>query len=308
MENKELNNKIKRLLSLSDKILDKFEILASLSYRNKENSSQYLDHFDELKDYINQETIIVNNLSLDNLEKIFNLLPEYDDNSDAYNRLHIYIDDKISEYLIKNNSDEIYEYNEEDIEEDVIDDTLNDAAVEEDNDIISKYALPEEDLEKYAGYVIDSIAIIVLKRMYERINNTYADNKNDSKYKKRLLKELNSFKYFVLSIDRNLELIGINYKFDLTKIPLFESLDIDKSKICHNSSLEIIERMYNTREIDYEPTQIAEVLFNYMCLEEYMKYLDNESFDKLIQLCDELDSKGHSYYGDKTKEKLLKRK
>ncbi len=307
MGNKELNKTIKRLLKLSASIVDKFEILASLAFHNKEYSEQYLEHFNLLNDYLYRETIIVNNLSIDELETIFKLLPEYDDNSDGYMRLHIFIDDKINEYLIKNNEDknENEDY-QEDSEESINDDNQSEIISDNEDEVINKYYTEEEN-EKYAGMVMDNIAIIVLKKMYDRINNTYADNKKDNKYKKRLLKELKSFKYWVLAIDRNLETIGVNYKFDISKIPTYNELNFDISSICHNDCVDFIERMYNNSEIDYDPTAMSEVLFNFMCFEEFIKYIDDESVDKLIELCDEL-GKSNNFFSNKVREKLIMNK
>ena len=298
MVNKDLKKKIKRLLNLSSMIVDKFEILASLSYHDHENSLQYEEHYNELKEYMNTEAVIVNNLSLEDLNQIFKELPKYDDNTDGYIRLHIYIDDKINELLLKND--------EEDLENDISEE--EELEVLEDDEEVEKYYIEEEENEKYSGIVMDNIAIIVLKKMYDRINNTIADNKGDNKYKRRLLKELKSFKYWVLSIDRHLECIGIDYKFDINKIPELGNPKIDTSSICHNDCVDLIERMYNNSKIDYEPTVISEVLFNFMCFEEFLKYIDDESVNKLIELCDELSINKDSYYGNIVKEKLVKKR
>ena len=301
MNNKDYHKTIKRLLKLSSMINEKFEILAELSYRDRENTMQYDEQYNLLKDYVHRETIIINNLNLDDLKQIFNLLPKYDDNTDEYMRLHIYIDDLINNYLIKDedNSDNY----EEDIDEDI------DSIDEEDKEnITDNYYVSEEENEKYAGIVMDKIAIIVLKKMYDRINNTYADNKEDIKYKKRLLKELKSFKYWVFAIDTHLEKIGIDYRFNLDKLPLLNMPNIDMNNICYNDSVELIERMYNYHDVDYDPTDISEVLFNYMCFEEFIKVLNDEEIDKLIELCNELSSKSDNYYGNIVREKLIRKK
>ena len=307
MNNKELNKKMKRLLNISYQVVDIFDALADLAYHNNENSQQFLDFYEDLKKCINSESVIVNNLSLEQLEYISKSLKNYDDNSDGYNRLYVYIEDKIDEYYLKNenNNEDKSEYDDIDIELD--DDMQADLGNKEISEI-EKYYIDEEDTERYEGMVTDNIALVVLKNMYDMINNTFSNNKGDNKYKKRLLRDLKAFKYIVFCMDRNLEIIGINYKFDINKIPVYTDFKIDASRICHNDCVDIISRLYDKLDIDYDPSIMNEMLFNYMIFLEYLNRIDDESVDKLLELCYELEEKSNSFYGQKLKETLIKKK
>lgn len=299
---------IRRLLNLSQLVLDEIDVLANLSYRDKENTSQFDDHVKDISDYLNQERIILNNISLDNLEIIFKELKQYDDDSDAYLRCYVLVDDKIEELYNDKEEDNDYErYNE--LEDNIENDDTQKENEDDATIFLEKYHVDEEENEKYAIKVLDNVATIVIKRMLSRIENTITDNKKDNKYKKVLIKYFKKFKYFYFTLDNELELLGAKYKFNLNNIPMPYSYNIDISKIYHNQCVTILDKLYSSKEIDYNPDNMEEALFNMMLLEEYLKGIDEESINKLIELTDELEVKyGHNFYGNIAKNKVLTRK
>ena len=296
---------IKRLIKNSQDICLEFEILCSLSFHNRENTEQFNDHIKDLSDFLNQEAVIINNQSLDNLELIYKNIIKYDDNTDAFNRISIIIDDKIKEIY------DTYGYNQEDIQ---VDDYQVDIVKEnDDNDfdvskIFDDYFTDEEINEKEANKVIDNIAIYVLKNMDKRINETIADNKNDIKYKRRLINQLKVFKYFVFTLDLRLEKYGVKYKFNVNNIPMptINNVDTDLSR---NQTINCIEKLYNVKNNENRPSEINEALFNMMLLEIYIRYLDEEDIDKLREMCSNVNE--HildSFYGNLAFSKLIKRR
>ena len=299
---------IRRLLNLSQLILDEIDVLANLSYRDKENTEQFNDHVNDISNYLNQERIILNNISLDNLLNIFKELKQYDDDSDAYLRCYVLVEDKIEELYNDKEEDNDYErYNE--LEDNIENDDTQKENEDDATIFLEKYHVDEEENEKYAIKVLDNVATIVIKRMLSRIENTITDNKKDNKYKKLLIRNFKKFKYFYFTLDNELEILGAKYKFNINNIPMPYSYNIDISKIFHNQCVTILDKLYSSKEIDYNPDNMEEALFNMMLLEEYLKGIDEESINKLIELTDELEVKyGHNFYGNIAKNKVLTRK
>ena len=296
---------IKRLIKISENICHEFEVLTDLSFHNRENTEQFNDHINDVSNYLNQESVIINTLSYDVINAIYKELPKYDDNSDAFNRLSVIIDDKIKDMD-----------DEKDIDEDDIplDDFEFDNIKEIDpkntdiDSITNKYIVDEEISDKDATRYIDNVSIFVLKKMYERINDTYTDNKSDNKYKKRLINQLKVFKYFVFTLDLKLEKIGVRYKFNLDSIPtpLIDSLDSDLSR---NQVIACIEKLYKFKNNEYRFSEINEALFNMMLLEIYLEHLTIEDIDKLIEMCGFLNNIViNSFYGNMAMDKLIKKK
>lgn len=303
---------IKRLISLSQLIIDEIDVLASLSYNNLEDSSQFDDHFTDIRGYINQEKVILNNISLKDLTEIFNDLSKYDDDSDAYSRCYVNIDDRLNALLDeeekkKENDSTAEEISEEDAE---VIEIIEDGEEDSNEDVIlDKYFVDEEETEAYAIKVIDNISTIVIKKMLQRIMDTLADNKQDNKYKKRLIKYFQKFKYFYFTLDNQLELLGVRYRFDINKIPNPYDLSIDSAKIFHNQCVTILDKLYEAKDISYDPEKMEELLFNMMMLEEYLNGVNHESIDRLIELTDDLEQKyGINYFGNIAKQKILAKK
>ena len=304
--NKNIDKIIKRLINISQSIIDEFEVLSDLSYHDLEETDQFNDHIEDTKNYLNTEAVIINNLDLNTLKEIFKKLPKYDDGTVAYERTHLNIDNRI-EVL---NQDEEFEddYDYEDTEPDTFeehDETDN----YEDDDDIRNYYLDNEEYEKYELEVIDGISVNVLKQMANRIKNTYTDNKRDHKYQKRLLKNLKTFKYFVLGTDLNLEKIGVNYHFNLKLIPNISKPNIDTSTISYNQCITHLVKLYYILEDENNINDIIDYLFNMMCLETYLEDLDDEKMKRLTEVCEKIEEHStYPFYGRIAKEKILKKR
>ena len=296
-------NIVNRLVKISDGVIKEFDELADLSYMNRENSSYFLEHVEKIRYYINQECVILNSMSTDFLKEVYNYLIKHDDNSDGYSRAINIVSDKIN--LVSDN-------------------TLEDSEIEEDNEyeeiresidnypefnIVSEYIKDTENTSLEQDLVIDYFATLAIKNMPTRINNTYTDNSGDNKYKKRLLKHFNRFKYFFFSMDNRLEKIGAFYKFDIAKIPVVPYPNIDILNICNNECVGIINSLYSLNNYEYDLDTISKALFQMLSFEEYITCLDTDTIDRLIELCDKLEIiHQNSFYGKITKNKLLTRK
>ena len=300
--NKDSDKIIKRLLKISQMILDEFEVMASLSYRDLENTSQFSEHIEDTKEYLNTEAVIINNIDLNTLKEIFQKLSNYDDDSPAYERTYLIIDSIIERLQYEDDTD-----TDEDIDDEEYLDI--DESTESNCNFIQKYYLDTGDLEKYEVMVIDNIAINTLRKMTDRIMNTYADNKSDQKFKKRLLKNLKTFKYIVLGLDLNLEKLGVNYRFNLESIPYIEKPNIDTSTISYNQCIIHLEKLYNATKDENSLSDINENLFNMMCLEGFLEDVEDDKLDRLNDLCDELEKhSAYHFYGNIAKEKILKKR
>lgn len=305
----------KKLLKLSKLIVSEFRQLSDLSYHNLEDTTQFLDHVSDITDYLNQEIIILNSLSLDKLEEIRKYLIPLDDDSEEYERCYVDIDEKIEELLANiprdNEEDNISDLEDDDNEEDNEEDIDINCDQEEDNHLttIDDYYISEEDCEGYANYVIDRIAIIAIKQMTKHIDKTLADNKRDIKYKRRLLKEFRAFKYIFFRLDSRLERLGAKYEFDVSKIPYLDEYNIELTPIYHNQTVTILDKLYSVNYDEKDISIVIDALFNMLCFDEYIKEIDDESLDKLIELCQVLKKNvGDKSFGEFGFKKLIKKK
>ena len=154
---------ITKLLTLSQVIMDDIDILANLSYFDMEKSPQFDEYVKEINDYLNQEQVLLSGISLDNLITLYKELTKYDDDSDAYIRCMVNLDDRINALFDQIEDNDSYSIN--DVEDD-IQDTLDE---ENDEFDLEKYHLDEGENEKYAINVIDNMATVVIKKMLKRI-------------------------------------------------------------------------------------------------------------------------------------------
>ena len=299
---KSIDSIIKRLIHISYEINQEFEKLAELSYHDEEESKKFDDHIEYLKNLFNSEAVIINNLDLNTLKEIYKLLPKYDEDTVAFDRTSSSIQDKVLELSPKEDD---YNHSEEIID----DENLTEKMEQEKDDefeLIEKYFLDDEENECYEDEFIDYISIKILKSIRERISNTKADNKSDSKYKKRLLKNLKAFKYLVLAQNRNLEKLGISYRFNVSKMPYLECPNIDTNIISYNHCILLLSKLYNPINEDDELDNTTINLFNMMSFETYLNNVDIENLEKLLMLCNELSEKSKNpYYGNIAKIKIL---
>ena len=301
---KNINEIIKRLLDISKNVINEFATLAYLSYHDKENTKEFDICINKVANLLNTEAIILNNLSLNELYEIFKIIPNYDDDTLTYERTYISIDDRIEELQSNEVDTEIDETPLVEPEEiPVIDE------IPEDVFNLQSYFLDDEENEKYDTVFANYINIFSLKRIQDRIINTYSDNESDNKYKEKLLNHLKIFKYLVLSQNPKMERIGIKYRFNIAKIPYLEVPDIDTSTIAYNHCVAIIEKMYNPLETKDNVDDTTIELFNMMCFESYLNHVDLDELHRLTDLCDNLRVRAkNKFYGDIAKSKILSKK
>lgn len=296
-----------RLIGLSQNIIDEFQILANLSFMNRENTEQFLDHATDLEKLLEHEKIILYNLKPEVYKELCEYLVTMDENTQVFARtLDLVCDffDERFESKKKETIEENYEFDEDDYPSRYEDNDNKEAL-----DIVDNYYTDEEDCEKYAKDIIVYMATKVIKNMYNRINNTYTDNASDKKFKKRLLRYFNQFKYYYFMLNNKLEWLGVNTLFDIEKIPdvSFPKTDTDLESIYYNECVTIIESLYNLRNSNKYLEGISIGLFNMMMFDEYIDYISDEFINKLIDLCNDLDNDKDYFYGNIAKSKLVKK-
>ena len=302
---------LKRLLTLSEQICLLEDKLTDLSAKDLEDSQIFKNNIIKLNELLNKESVIINTLSLEKINKFQKILlsnDKHDDTEVAFNRLFQLIQDKLDERdnnLLFNQKDDNDELNEEDTYEDIDNeddldieleskDNSNEDIITDDTKdeiaIIDDYYMDSFELDKYLMHVIDRISIIVIKKMYQRINNTKDDTKAETKYKKQLLKYLKEFKYYIFTLDYKLERLGATYSFNIDSLPDIPEIDKDLSSLYHNQCINILDNLYSSDITIRKKADILRLLYDLMCLEEYINYLNTESLNKLLSFCEKLET------------------
>ena len=106
-----------------------------------------------------------------------------------------------------------------------------------------------------------------------------------------------------------MERIGLKYRFNIAKIPYLEAPNIDSSTIAYNHCVAIIEKMYNPDGTSDDVDDTTIELFNMMCFESYLNYVNLADLHRLVDLCDNLRTHAkNKFYGDIAKSKILSKK
>ena len=291
---KDIKTIIKRLLSLSEMIMEEMDALENLSYYNHEGTPEFDKHVENISSFLNQEKVILNNLSPEELKEIYRILPDFDNDTDEFDRCSVNISDKLDDTL--EDDEYVLENEEQEIE------------IEED-DILDKYNVETDLSNKETMNIIDNIATLVIKKMFKRIDDTYADNKQDFQYKKRLMRYFNRFKYYYFRLDLDLEYLGVKYRFNVDKIPTPLKINADYSTLSNNECITLLDKLYGFKNNDFDLENMSFGLFNMLLFDEFSKNLTDESVDNLIELCHDLEKKyGSSMYGDIAYKKLVRKK
>ncbi len=290
---KNLMEIVNRLLKISKEFIDEFGTLAALSSYDRENGKEFDIHINKAKELMDTENIIINNLTYDELVGIVIILSNCNDDSLAYDRICMNIDDRLNEISDMDTLD--IEIEDEEINEEVIDE-----------DGIQSYFIEDENSDKYDMDFANYINIFSLKRIRDRIIGTDCDNHSDLCYKEKLLKQIKILKYLVLSQNPKMERIGLNSRFNISKIPYLESPNVDTSIIAYNHCVALIDRMYNPIFSKDEISDTTINLFNMMCFESYLEHVNIEELRKLSNLCSNLREKSKNpFLGDVCYHKIL---
>lgn len=297
---------LKRLLSISEQICIEEEALSDMSAMDLENTEKFNNHIQKLLSLLDKESIIINSLSLEKINKFQQILfsnDKHDDTAVAFNRLFQLIQDKLDERennIPKNiNNNDEDNSPKEDIEDD---DELETELIEKEPEdivipdkfknevaILDDYYMDTFNLEKYLPHIIDRISIIVAKKMYQRINNTNAETKLESKYKKKLLKYLKEFKYYIFTLDYKLERLGATHNYNIEAIPNIPEIKEDLTPLYHNQTINMLDSLYSSDISIRKPADILRLLYELMCLEEYIKYLDDKSLNNILAFCEDIE-------------------
>lgn len=332
-----LNEITKKLLFISEQICEIYEDLYNLTMKNQEKSKKYDDDIEFFENYIIQESTLLDNANQEELLNSLKSLSEYGYDDVAINRcyetiryyfLNRYPNDKdmidaiegpdITEiFFITKEDKEDYENEDDEIEEnyDDEDEKDNEEGNEEINNLLKNFPMiefeyeDEEEVSSYIDYTVLRTKINVIKKMYQHIKNTEANNKVDSKYKKELLKQLKGFKCDFFFQNRDTEQLGIKCHFDVSKLPNLPELDENVASICYNECLDILDELYLMPNEEREAYTILENLFNMLCFDEYIKSLSPEQIDKLIEICHRIEaSMSNSFFGNIGLQKLVRKK
>lgn len=300
------DKKLNELMRLSEQICNEEGALAELSRRDLENTDSFMEHIKKLTSFLDKENKIISSLSIEKLnqyEQIMHANDKCDDKPIPFNRLFQLLQDKIEEYECSNpfdinientTSDEVTYIgnpNTEDIDDDYAEEANEDNSDELDDiqksiEALSEYYEETYQLDKYIPYIFDNVAITIAHKIYRRIQDTTAQNKSETNYRNKLLNYLKQFKYYIFSLDYRLERIGVNYHFNIDAIPNFPELSIDLKPLYHNQSINVLYNLYSSSISSKSDNEILILLFDLMCLEEYIKYLDISHLNKLLEFCE----------------------
>ena len=290
---------IKKLLFLSEEICSIYDEMADLSTTNQENSITFNKLIEHLDSYLSQETEILESMSKDELIAIIANLFDTEINDRTINRCYI---------TLKDYFEDKYPYEEEII--DKIEYAISEGNAEGfEMYELNPYYEDDEEIKEYRNHVRQKVAISAIKKMYHRIKITDTENKIDHKYKKTLLKFFKEFKYYFFTLDRNMELLGVKYHFDINQIPEMPKLEVDTSSISYNECIDILDSLYYAKDSERDPEIIEENLFEMLMFEEHIKELTPEQIDKLINICYDIESTFQkNLYGNIGLQKLIKSK
>lgn len=299
----DINQTIKRLLFISDEICEIFDKLAELSMMNLEKSLEFDKLIEFLDSYHSQENLLLDNLNKNELQRAIANLYAIPQNDPAIQRCYV----NIKNYYEIKYPEEIYSITQ--IENTNEDEYGNIEDVYSNIEELDTDYEDDDEVYRYHNYVILKTAISAIKKMYKHIQNTEANNKTDYKYKKALLKHFKIFKYNFFSINKDAEMLGIKYRFNVDELPEMAPLDKDVSSIYYNECIDILDNFYRTKDSERNIEIISETLFDMLCFDEYIKELSIEQIDKLINICRNIeDNNRNNYFGNIGLQKLVRTK
>lgn len=303
----DINKTIKKLLFLSTEICEIYDSLAKLSVRDLEKSDEFDKLIEFLDNYLTQETILLDSLEKKELISIIRNLYAINQTDAAMYRCYASVKDYFiakyptDEYIAQSTQYTNEEYNATNFNGDIFEDD-DDELIDEDDDYED-----DTNVREYANYAILRTAITAIKKMGGQIKDTETNNKVDYKYKKDLLKYFKGFKYNFFNLNRDAEMLGIKYRFNIDGIPEMPRLNVDVSSICFNDCIDILDSMYNLRDSERNIDVILQALFDMLCFDEYIKELSPYQIDKLINICYNMEDNYHKgYFGNIGLQKLVK--
>ena len=295
------------LFQITKKIDNEYSILMELSSKNRENTQEYNYHLNNLYNYIIESIDYCSQFSIDTLQIMLTNFNKYNQKYPEeycyYYGINVisYVIDKKEIDLRKEqkpseyNEELNYEESEEDDEE-----TIDTYEYEDSEEIPIEnkyYLLYPDNLDDQYDEAMNIIYIAATRKVLLSITNIQTTTKRESEYRNRLLKIYHTYsKYDFLSSNIPLELMAIKAHFN--PFLIFVSTDTDFSSLYYNQAIDLIRTMYEQDIKDTNEKIICENLFNTLCLEEILNYLDLEKIIKLRNFCYDLETKYHSnHYG-----------
>ena len=280
---------IKEILLISRNINDIYNVLIELSYRNLEDTEQFLDNLEDLDYYFTEEDNLYGNLDIDTVRRLLIFFKEeshYDDDAlRGYDKL-----------------DERYEELLEDLEQEYLDSEKNN---EEENLFDINYINDEEShldsyfeeipdyLYKYRYVLLNNIYIDAVKNMITSLDNMIPIDMNEKVFISILKNSFRMFKYDYLTINTLYEKLSLSSRFNPSNmeeqiIPI-EYDYLDSIPIYYNETLKIIELIYDSRLEKMDDENTLKLLFYNSVLDLLLIHLDYDRLTNLENYIDDID-------------------
>ena len=300
-----------KLILITSYSEEQYEVLRELSAKNKE----YTKTLERLYDNILISIDFCQQLSIDILRQMTLYLSELthrypDDNSYniAYDTAALILDKKniAARQKAENNHPNATsheEYPEEDEYPEEYDDSI------EYEDIPLEQAYQEDypdELDDIYDEALSAIYTSSARLLFIHISKMPTTNQYELNYKKRLLKEYNTYyKYSFLSMNIYLELLAIKARFNPFKLYLVT--DIEVSPIYYNEAIALAQNLFTRKKTNTNVEDVLEDMFDLTCFEQILNYLDMDQIQKLKEYTETLSEKSKSgSYGEECLSKIKK--
>lgn len=302
-----------KLISLTSYSSEQYEILYALSAKNKENTSEYTETLEKLYDTILVSFAFCQKIPIDILRKMTLYLNELirkypDDNSYniAYDTAAVTLD-KMNIALRNNHKDESQADSYQELYEEESFDDYEDSEEYEDIPLEQTYQedYPDE-LDDIYDEALGAIYASATRIVFTRIINMPTTNKYELNYKKRLLKEYNTYyKYSFLSMNAYLEILAIKARFNPFKLYLVT--DTEVSSIYYNEALSLSQALFTRKKTNTNVEDVLEDMFDLTCFEQMLSYLNIDQIQKLKDYTESLSKINKSgNYGEECLSKIKK--
>lgn len=306
-----------KLILITSYSEEQYEVLRELSAKNKENTLEYTKTLERLYDNILISIDFCQQLSIGILRQMTLYLRELthrypDDNSYniAYDTTALILDKKnIAARQKEENNHPSTPSHEEDeyLEEEGYLEEYNDSEEYEGIPLEQVYQedYPDE-LDDIYDEALSAIYTSSARSLFIRISKMPTTNQYELNYKKRLLKEYNTYyKYSFLSMNLYLELLAIKARFNPFKLYLVT--DTEVSPIYYNEAIALAQNLFTRKKTNTNVEDVLEDMFDLTCFEQILNYLDMDQIQKLKEYTETLSEKSKSgSYGEECLSKIKK--
>lgn len=300
---------IKEILLLSKNINDTYDRLMDLSYKNLEDTNQFLELLEDLDYYFTEEDDLYNNLDIDTIRKLlmfFNEESHYDDDAlRGFDKL----DERYGELLDEINDDNL------DDEKSSVEEIYLDSINSSNQDILfdNYYEEIPDYLYKYRYIFLNNIYINAVKNMIISLDNMVPNDMNEKVFLSILKNSFRVFKYDYLTINTLYEKLSLSNRFNPSNmeeqiIPI-EYDYLDSISIYYNEGLRIISLIYEARLKKMDDENTLNLLFYNSILDLLLGYLDYERLTNLENYLYDIDNTfNNNFHGEICLSKIRSKK